>query len=63
MTERETEHVRMVDAGRLRAAFAPLASDDSALQRVRAAKFQCLAHSNTYGFSFAASSAGTYIRA
>lgn len=58
MAERETEHVRMVDAGRMRAAYAPMSSSADVFESVRATKFQCVAHGNTYGFSFVAASTG-----
>lgn len=58
MAERETEHVRMVDAGRMRAAYAPMFSNADLLASVRTAKFQCVAHGNTYGFSFVSASTG-----
>lgn len=58
MAERETEHVRMVDAGRLRAAYAPMSTSADLFESVRATRLQCVAHGNTYGFSFVAASTG-----
>lgn len=58
MAERETEHVRMVDAGRMRAAYASMSSNADLFASVRAVKFQCVAHGNTYGFSFVSASTG-----
>lgn len=54
MAERETEHVRMVDAGRLRAGDAARVSNSSRA----AGKFHCVAHGNTFGADFVASAAG-----
>ncbi|KAF1334260.1 Nuclear pore complex protein, partial [Globisporangium splendens] len=57
MAERESEHVRMIDAGRMRASFAsPITTD--CFRSVRAKKFHCYAHGNTFGLSFVAAEKG-----
>lgn len=57
MAERETEHVRMLDAGRLQSALeSPLTT--SCFESVRSDKFQVIARGNNYGFCFMASPKG-----
>ncbi|TYZ64621.1 hypothetical protein PybrP1_003956, partial [[Pythium] brassicae (nom. inval.)] len=56
MAERETEHVRLVDAGRLRVS-------EAAAVPVRAAKAHFLAHGNTFGAGFVATAAGFAVTA
>lgn len=57
MAERETEHVRMLDAGRLQSALeSPLTT--ACFESVQSDKFQVLARGNNYGLSFMASPKG-----
>jgi hypothetical protein len=55
--ERETEHVRMLDAGRLQLPFAPLVTS-GAFATVANDKFAALAHGNQYGLTFVPTSSG-----
>jgi hypothetical protein len=60
MAERESEHVRMIDAGRMRASFASSVTTDC-FRSARAKKFHCYAHGNTFGLSFVAAKTGAIL--
>ncbi|KAF4128018.1 Zinc-finger in Ran binding protein [Phytophthora infestans] len=57
MAELDTEHVRMLDAGRQRVAYSPLLTSSS-FASVVSKRTQLLQHGNTFGLSFVATEKG-----